>query len=388
MAVYTKKYNGSAWVDAAVKKYNGSAWVDATVKKYNGSSWVQIYPETSVSTTQSLVGGSLNTYRSSWDNYGVAKQGKYSSYAAAHGFLGMSSTYLPGYGSISSISSSSFTGTRDGSGYYNNNQTLYFYRSNIAPASSSPVNTMTGNWTSTTGAPGSGKVMTNRPITVNSNTLNWANAVSSKPYMYIYSTATGDYAGIKTSFTLTMTYTYGAKMVTFTDKDTRALNVTPYMFKEVTGKNAYHSMLVYEDESQMSLNEIIKRREDGIVLPIDPTCAIDLPDKKPWSKEYEIKDNTVRVEVFDMRWDDEAQYSLDGEKWFTLYAESQTSNYLSAKLPEDFNKYRDFVYIRVIDKVKDISHLQFEIEPLIYIPDQTKGIILPGEELDLDKLIK
>lgn len=33
MAVYVKKYNGSAWVDAAVKRYNGSAWVDATVNK-------------------------------------------------------------------------------------------------------------------------------------------------------------------------------------------------------------------------------------------------------------------------------------------------------------------------------------------------------------------
>jgi hypothetical protein len=388
MAAYTKKYNGSAWVTAPVKKYNGSAWVDAKVQKYNGSSWVQLYPEASVSTTKTLTGTNLNTYRSSWDGGSVAKQGKYSSYAAAHGYLGVSATSLTGYGSVSSISSATFSGTRDGSGSYGSNQTLYFYRGNVAPTSSSPVNTLTGSWTSTTGAPGSGGAMSNRAVTVNTNTLNWANNVSSKPYMYIYSTATGDYAGIKTSFSIKLTYTYGAKMVTFTDIDSQALSVTPYTFKSMTGKNAYHSMLVYEGEENMSLSEIIKRREDGIVEPIDATSVIDLHEQKPWTREYEIKDNKVRIEVFNMKWDDEAQYSLDGEKWFTLYSESKESNYLSATLPEDFNKYRDFVHIRVIDKKKDISHLKFEIEPLIYIPDKTKGIILPGEELDLDKLLK
>jgi hypothetical protein len=128
MAAYTKKYNGSAWVTAPVKKYNGSAWVDAKVQKYNGSSWVQLYPEASVSTTKTLTGTNLNTYRSSWDGGSVAKQGKYSSYAAAHGYLGVSATSLTGYGSVSSISSATFSGTRDGSGSYGRCGCIYCYR--------------------------------------------------------------------------------------------------------------------------------------------------------------------------------------------------------------------------------------------------------------------
>ena len=54
MAVYTKKYNGSAWVTAPVKKWNGSAWVDAKVQKWTGSAWTQLYPETAVTTSKTI----------------------------------------------------------------------------------------------------------------------------------------------------------------------------------------------------------------------------------------------------------------------------------------------------------------------------------------------
>lgn len=383
-----KKWNGSAWVDAPVKKWNGSAWVDAKIMKWTGSAWSQIYPDTVVTKTQTLSSTALNTYRSNWDNDSVAKQGVYSSYAAAHGYLGISAANLTGSGNITSISSAKFSGTRDGSGSYNNNQTVRFYRSNVNSTSVSPVNTVTGQFTSTTGGPGSGGAMTNRTITVNSETLNWANKVSSKPYLYIYSNASADYAGIKTSFSITLNYTYAAKMVTFADDGVTILNMTPYMYKSLTGKQPYHSIVIYTEEEGMTLQEIITRRENGVVEPIDASCIIDVAEIKPWTREYSIVDNTIKVEVFNMQWNDETQYSLDEEEWFTLYGESQESNYLTAKLPKDFNKYKDFVHIRIIDKSKETIHLQFSIDPIIYIPNQTSGIILPGEELNLNDIIK
>ena len=390
MAIYVKRYNGSAWVDAVVKRYNGSSWVDALVKKWNGSSWVQIYPET-VATgdkTLSASGSTLNTYRSKWDSDSVAKQGVYSSYAAAHGYLGVKSTSLTGCGNITAISSAKFSGTRDGSGSYNSNQTLYFYRSNVAPATTSPSGTLTGSFTSTTGGPGSGGSMSNRTVTVNTNTLNWANNVSSKPNLYIYSKATGDYAGIKTSFSLALKYTYSAKTLSFNSLDEAGVQASAYVYRQVKGSTPYYSLTVYEDEKDLTLREIIQRREDGLVEDIARDSVIENPETKVWTREYKIEeDNTFKVEVFNMKWDEEAQYSLDGETWEVLYGLNQNSNYLSAKLPEDFNKYRDFIYVRIIDKKKEIIQVELTVDPIIYVPGQQGIYIADGNE-DLDALFK
>ena len=394
MAVYTKKYNGSAWITAPVKKWNGSAWVDAKVQKWTGSAWTQLYPETAVTTSRTLSSTSFNTWRDSkWQNTNTARQGVHSSYGACSGYLGLNAANLTGSGNISSIGSATFTGVRGGAGYYNNNQTLRFHRNNGAP--NSTPGTPTGQFNATTGAPGSGGKMNNRAITLNAEVTNWANQVGSKPYLYIYSTSTSDYADIKTSCSITLNnYVYMAKTISFTD-DSMPINMTPYMYKEATGKEPYHSMVVYENEEDMTLEEIMQRREDGIVLPIEYDSIIQAPEVKPWTREYEItesKDKSLdkklifRIEVFNMQMDDEAQYSLDGEEWFTLYGDSAESNYVQTELPKDFNKYSDFIYVRIIDKAKEIIHTESSIEPLIYIPDQN-GIILPGK-LDLDEILK
>lgn len=397
MAVYTKKYNGSAWVTAPVKKWNGSAWVDAKVMKWTGSAWSQLYPETAVTTSKTLSSTSFNTYRQSkWLNTNTARQGVYSSYGSCMGYLGLNAANIAGSGSITSIGSATFTGVRGGAGSYNNNQTLRFHRNNGAP--SSTPGTPTGQFNATTGGPGSGKTMSNRAITMSSEVTNWANQVGSKPYLYIYSTSTSDYADIQTSCSITLNnYVYTAKTIAFESEKAIPLLMTADMYRETMNKEPYHSMTVYENEIDMTLEEIIQRRVDGIVEDIPYDSIIQAPEIKPWTRNYEVyESNTfslnkqlfVKVEVFNMDMNDEAQYSLDGEEWFTLYSEDVNSDYLIAELPKDFNKYRDFVYVRVIDKEKEIIHTELNIEPLIYIPNQTSGIILPGEALDLDNIIK
>lgn len=398
MAVYTKKWNGSSWVTAPVKKWNGSAWVDAKVQKWTGSAWTQLYPETNVTRSQTLSSTTFNTFRgSSWLNTGTARQGTYGSYGACMGYLGVNSGNLTGTGSISSISSASFSGTRGAAGYYNNNQTLYFYRSNVAP-STSAANTLSGQFTGTTGGPGSGKAMSNRAISVNGETKNWANKVSSKPYLYIYATGTGDYGDIQTNFSITLNYTYAARTLSFDSATAASAGLAPAMYRSIYGKDAFHSMTIYEEEENMTLEEIIKRREDGIVEDIPYDSVIDVPEILPWTREFEIfepstenqKDKSIKpnlalkIEVFNMGMHDEAQFSLDNEEWFTLIGESAEDNYLYGTLPKDFNKYKDFVYVRIINKEKEFIYQEQIIEPKIYIPDQTGLIIVP--ELDLDSL--
>lgn len=393
MAVYTKKWNGSSWVTAPVKKWNGSSWVDAKVQKWTGSAWTQLYPETSVTRSQTVTSKSFNTWRGSkWLATGTARQGEYGSYGACAGYLGVNAGNFTGSGNISSISSAKFSGTRGAAGYYNNNQTLYFYRSNVAP-NTSAANTWTGQFTGTTGGPGSGKTMSNRAITVNAETKNWANKVSSKPYLYIYATGTSNYADIQTTFSVTLNYTYAARTLSFDSSTARSAGLAPAMYRSIYGKDAFHSMTIYEEEENMTLEEIIKRREDGIVEDIPYDAIIDVPEILPWTREFNIyetkeEDESVKkmfkIEVFNMGMEDEAQYSLDNEEWFTLRGESAEDDYLYGELPQDFNKYRDFVYVRIINKEKEFIYQEQAIEPKIYIPEQTGLIIVP--EIDLDSL--
>lgn len=396
MAVYTKKWNGSSWVTAPFKKWNGSAWVDAKVHKWTGSAWSQLYPETAVTRSQTLTSTSFNTYRSKWDNDGVAKQGKYSSYAAAHGYLATNSASITGTKNITSIGSATFSSTRDGSGSYNTNQTVRFHRSNVNSTSTSPVNTMSGQFNSTTGGPGSGGAMNNRSITINSEVVNWMNQVSSKSQLYIYSSSTSDYAGFKTKFTINLNnYVYVAKTISFEAANAIPLNISPDIYTTMTGKTPFHSMTIYQEESDMTLEEIMKRREDGIVEPIRYDEILHGYEIKPWTREYQVyqtKDkmnptNKVKIEVFNLGMNDEAQYSLDGYEWNTLMGDSAEDDFLYGDLPNDFNRFRDLIYVRVIDKEKDIVHTETTIEPRIYIPDQP-GLILPGEALDIDSLVK
>lgn len=319
MAVYTKKYNGSAWVTAPVKKWNGSAWVDAKVMKWTGSAWSQLYPETAVTTSKTLSSTSFNTYRQSkWLNTNTARQGVYSSYGSCMGYLGLNAANIAGSGSITSIGSATFTGVRGGAGSYNNNQTLRFHRNNGAP--SSTPGTPTGQFNATTGGPGSGKTSSNRAITMSSEVTNWANQVGSKPYLYIYSTSTSDYADIQTSCSITLNnYVYTAKTIAFESEKAIPLLMTADMYRETMNKEPYHSMTVYENEIDMTLEEIIQRRVDGIVEDIHYDSIIQAPEIKPWTRNYEVyESNTfslnkqlfVKVDVFNMDMDDEAQYSL------------------------------------------------------------------------------
>lgn len=366
-----KKWNGSAWVDTSVKKWNGSAWVDASVKKWNGSAWVQIYPDTAVSTTKTIsVSSGMNTYRPTYGNwsYNDARQGDGSSYSASKdctGCLNLSSAGFTGTGSISSISSASFTGKRGGAGSYNSNQTIRFYRSNIAVNGADPRSSLAGTFTSTTGGPGSGGTMSNRAITASQSGLkDWMNGVNSKRILYIRSNTASEYLNIQPTFSVKATYTYTAKALVFSnDEDIAFLNRA----RPLRNDEIYHTMLCYEEEAEMSLQEIIKRRTEENIPDIPEDSIIDLRELKPYYLSYEIdKDMNFNIDIYQTKEYHKCEICWDGHN-FELLSPGDKANYYKHMMHPDFNKYKDNIIIRVIDTRTDSLDMELVVEPEILI---------------------
>lgn len=372
MGIETFRWNGNAWVVAPVKRWNGNAWVDAYTRRWNGSYWVQMYPETAVSATQYISSTGTNNWRNSTWEGGAAKQGNWG-YGTCCGYLGLCSKNFNGSGNITSITGAGFRGYRDGSGYYNNDQTIRFHRSNAVPGYS-PDGTITGEFNATTGAPGKNGRMVDRWI--NSNHLgtmkDWANGIGGKDQLFIYSTSKTDYLGI-TSPEIGIDYTYMAKMISF-ESPYMMLMATPDMYMDLKGRRPYHSMLIYDDEVGMTLPELMKRRADGIVKPIDTDKSQELVDTKAWTREYHIvekeniitgvKDLIFKIEAFNLSFDEEPQISFDNINWKPISSIKENhDDWMITQLPSDFNRARDNIYFRFYDRKKDFVYGEKVIKP-------------------------
>ena len=377
MAIGVKKWNGSAWVNTTVKKYTSSkTWEDAYTYKKTSSGWTQIYPETYITVTNTISSTNLNTYKvtfTKWTNDTTARQGNGTNYGgSAHnmGFLGVSAASWEGTKNITSITSATFSSTRGGSGSHGSNKTLYIFRSAVKPTTV-PIDKNDGYSTDLTGQfttvakAGSGSAFTS-DIDLGSYGINWFNQVSSKPYLYIYSNTQSDYTSINTKVSITAKYTYQAASASYTSQ-ARLVTLSATTPSTLIGQESQINMLIHKDEINMSFEEVMKRREEGLVEYIDPASLNTDYKPHPWTREYEIKDGKVRIEIMDMQWDNEAQYSIDQVNWNTLYGESQQTNYLSGDLPDDFNKNSDYVHIRVINKKTDSIECKMTIEPLFLV---------------------
>ena len=381
MAIYVKRYNGSSWVDGVVKRYNGSSWVDAYTYRWDGSKWVQIYPETAITVTdKTLTGSGFNTWRMSYQSWNSAdaKQGSgvdWDGSVANWGYCGIKATSWTGCGSITSVTKQQFSGTRGDAGYYNNDQTIKFYRSAVNSGASGGLTAsdVTGLFTCKTGGPGKNAAISTKTLSDNTagNFKNWLNNVSSKPNLYIYSNATGDYLDL-TACKITASYVYTAATAAFEDL-TSVASIITYSDNYNDIKNtSYHTMTIYNDEVGMTLEEIIQRREDGIAEDIDPTTVDRAYVSKPWSREYKIEQDRdgnemALVEVFGLKKFSEVQMSLDKVTWTTMHQLSAKYNYMCATLPSDFNKMYDWVHIRCINTEIDEIDFELDIEPTIII---------------------
>ena len=405
--IQVKKYNGSAWVDGAVKKYNGSSWVDGYTYKWNGSAWVQIYPDTFVSTSKTITGSSTTwTYRAkiykNWKQED-AKQGsggKYSSSGGSgdsnhYGFLNLSSNKFTGHGDVNSVSSASYTAKRGGAGTYNVNQTIKFYRGNVVPTSSksaSPANTLSGKFTCTTGSNvGSGGTMSNRSITGLDNFKNWMNGVSSKPQLYISSTASEDYLSIKGASTVKASYVYHADTVIYTPPPSGGAAVMSYglrspsstyntrttttsfgsgsILKKVqsTLDDGYHTMVIYPEEKNMTLDEIVAYRTENNLPDISTNDILTDYVKQIVIKDIKIDSdtNTVTAVLDGLQDGHIPEYSIDGTN-YNFMPSSTVDTYIGDLTPE-FDKNRHYVYIRVRNEKTDSIDFEYIEEPLFLV---------------------
>ena len=403
--IQIKKYNGSAWVDGAVKKYNGSSWVDGYTYKWNGSAWVQIYPDTFVSVSNKSVTGSSTTwtYRAkvykNWKQED-AKQGSGGNYSNSggsgdsnhYGFLNLSSNKFTGHGDVNSVSSASYTAKRGGAGKYNNNQTIKFYRGNIVPTSAnsaSPVDTLSGNFTCTTGSNvGSGGTMSNRSISGLDNFKNWMNGVSGKSQLYISSTASADYLSIKGASTVKASYVYRADVITYvpsgggaavmslrSPSNTYSTRTTTTSFgsgsvlKKVqsTVDDAYHTMVIYPEEKNMTLDEIVAYRTENNLPDISTNDILTDYVKQIVIKDIKIDSdtNTVTAVLDGLKDGHIPEYSIDGTN-YSFMPSSTVDTYVGDLTPE-FDKNRHYVYIRVRNEKTDSIDFEYIEEPLFLV---------------------
>lgn len=376
MAIYVKRYDGSKWVDGSVKKYNSSTskWEDAYTYRWNGSKWVQIYPETAV--TQNFGWATGGNFRSWRDNgYETTtstttfKQGPYGSYSAAYGYSDMTSASIPGSKNISDINGIEIFATRGGAGSYNEDRTIRFWRSANAPDA---VPTLLGSaWTATAEGVGSGQTFYS-DMSITTHTLNWANQVNSGKYLWIYTTSASEYLSLGPTFKLEIDYTYAASTAAFTDLDSTPMLLTAEDHYDSVKNTAYHTMTIYNDETDLSLAEIIQRREDGIVEDIKSSNVDRAHISKPWSRDYNITEDRdgnkiVLVEVFSLRTGDEVEFSVDGVNWTRMTQTTAKFCFMEGTLPPDFNKMYDWVYVRCINTDRDELYFILDIEPTIII---------------------
>ena len=374
MAVYTKKWSGSAWVTAPVKRYNGSSWVDAYTYRWNGSKWVQIYPETAVTSNFGWsTGGNFRSWRSSGYETTTStttfKQGPYGSYSAAYGYSDMTSASIPGTKNVTDIDGIEIFATRGGAGSYHEDRTIRFWRSADKPDS---VPTLLGSaWTATAEGVGSGETFYS-DMSITTHTLNWVNQANSGKYLWIYTSSASEYLSLGPTFKLEINYTYTAATAAFIDETSPAMILTAEDDYNSAKNTAYHTMTIYNDEVDLSLAEIIQRREDGVVEDIKPSNVNRLYTPKPWSRDYYVTEDRdgnklVIVEVFGLQMDDEVQFSVDGVSWTTMTQFEAKFCFMEGLLPPDFNKMYDWVYVRCVDTKLDKIHFELDIEPTIII---------------------
>ena len=401
--IQVKKYNGSAWVNGAVKKYKGSSWVDAYTYKWNGSAWVQIYPDTFVSVSNKSVTGSSTTwsYRAqiykNWKQED-AKQGNGGHYSNSggsgdsthYGFLNLSSDKFTGHGNVNSVSSATYSGKRGGAGKYNNNQTIKFYRGSIVPTaagSSSPTSDVTGNFTCTTGSNvGSGGSISNKSISGTDNFKNWMNGVNGKKQLYIYSNSASDYLSLKGASTIKASYVYSSDTVMYASPSSASYSLRPSastfgtrttttsfgsgkVLKKVqsTVDDAYHTMVIYPEEKNMTLDEIVAYRTENNLPDISTNDILTDYVEQIVIKDIKIDSDTHTVTtVLEGLQDGHIpEYSIDGTN-YSFMPSSTVDTYYGDLTPE-FDKNRDYVYIRVRNEKTDSIDFEYIEEPLFLV---------------------
>lgn len=382
---------GDCWVKRR-ENAHPDKWQTATVYRRQGGGWNQIYPKVATSVSNRTINSGANVgYRNgsnrNWIFDGTARQGSYSSYGTYYGFCDLAGSWFEGSGSIFQLDAASFSGTRNGSGAYSSNQTVYFNRSEQHPKENGGnAYGYTGQFKSTTGGPGSGGRMNQRGLldwggSGRSNCMDWMNCVNGKQWLHIGGiSSSADYMGMS-NISFHASYWFNSTYRVFAAMRPR-FAISLFARVDVAPGDELHQMLVYPGEENMSLMDIMERREIMGLSDISEDNTDVYNDMKfdPANGNYFVKNGQFFIEFFNMYEDRALYYSYDNETWSPALFDTAEGKY---SMP--YNKLHDKVYLRVLNyKTEELLYEQEKDIDVIQVYGTNDNIsdFISKEELD------
>lgn len=373
-----KKLNGGSWVDFCdnnqIYKLENGAWRSGSpsIFKLENGIWVQIYPSTGVTENDKVV----NPQRAC-----STKQKKYSSWKsgyARHGYCTQSSaggeqfgytnvfkSDFTGHGSVVEVSSVFYTGYRNASGGYNNNQVINFHGTTMTSASGDPFgsaagtcNTLCGgtNFTTTTNAPSANAHMNRRPISNTSAFKNFLNGMNGAYALALFNGETSNNFGGGYGFSANYLGMNDCMFnISYKHSAYRAFAPDPINPMSKSGEPQFIELYLYPDELGMSIEDIFERREREGISHIDPENTYEMDEYTPIMNNSYKKEGIIHLKFDFISEGHEVQYKDSEGNWNKmLYSMTEDSYYIGY--------FEGLLPIRVIDKLRFDNHLEFELD--------------------------
>ena len=283
------------WIDyteqkKGIKKFVNGEWVDGfdnlsappiAVSKFQAGKWVQMYPQTRIQAVQTFTANNMahiNTSASTWTKKGYAICGVWESGAVYNGWLGLTSpSTVVAKSSITSIDNIECTYIRKGVGYWENPLHLPLTLSTLTSASGTGT-TANNSKRGTTALSDTGMVVLSDNTQTPSGTTTFNNETA-KNTLFTWLTSSNyslllayrdavkyNYVGVN-ALSLTITYSAKVASASFKVSDTPAL-------AHMRGKKEYYQMFIYDDEIDMTFEEIIEHRRKNGIKDIDENEVI------------------------------------------------------------------------------------------------------------------
>ena len=134
-----------------------------------------------------------------------------------------------------------------------------------------------------------------------------------------------------------------------------------------TVDDAYHTMVIYPEEKNMTLDEIVVYRTENNLPDISINDILTDYVKQPVIKDFKIDhdNHMVKVQLDGLQDGHIPEFSIDGDNYYLM--SSPSVDIYTGDLTSEFDKNRDYVYIRVRNEITDSIDLEYIEEPLFLV---------------------
>lgn len=328
------KWNGSAWVGGDCFKNTNGNWNEkATIFKNVNGNWVQIYPDLAADTSQYVDNGPMKRHLPDSNQwlFQNASEGDGTPWGGSRnttGYLGVTNEDFNYYGSVISVSSAKLYVKRARGGYTGSG--MDFHIKSINNVTSTPY----AGYTFGTVYNGGGEGTVTHGFLDTNNVKNWMNDPGSK-YLAI-NNGNGKY-GCISNITFDISYSYRVNRAIFM-KQPNIMNLA-VMNNAIPKTEIYHEMLIYPDELNMTLPEIVQHRTENNIPDIKASNEIE----KPYILNFKIEGESFILDLFNLKeMESEFYFKLeDGIKRKFIWIKGDTYKGI---LPAN---YKGNLYIRI-----------------------------------------